>query len=364
MAEVVAGLALASSIVQCLEFGAKVAERLREFESNLKETSNAFSDLIVLLPLLRKILDCLRCPTNPVHGAGHTEEVLAVLKRSAAQLENLEQILSKALPKEDESSFGRRWKAICSLASEKKIKRIAKSLRQALETLTWYQSVHASFLNSQVLGRLEALEEHVRTATLKSFPNQQTSSRICQDRADGKAIQMLPESSEGACTGSRTQMPSQIKRRSISSKRWGLLCLNDRCTCSCHIMSTKAGRFWSWKYPSLTRLFSVCDRATCGNKVISTSFHVSLSGINILQAIDFGLACSWGQSGCSLSLVIHATRIVKYTSPGFTLLWKCETGQLQWPEAKTMLYQLLDEKTASLEDVDPSGETWLEVSWL
>ena len=366
MAEI-AAFGLAAAIIQFLDFSSKVVKCLYEFESNLKETSNTFSDLIILLPLLRNILHRLCSPTAPSYLNEQTEEVLVpAVKRGAAQLESLEELLSKAIPNEGETSFNKRWKALCSLSREKKVKETSKSLCQTLNILTLHQSVHTSYLSTQLLGRLATLEETARTVNesdiLEGHPTRQPPSRIGQPGAEESALQMLLKSNKGDCINGPTQTRRQAKRRSINSDRSGTLCLNDRCICSCHAMLSKSGRFWSWKFPSLAKLFSACDRPTCGNKIIRTSFHVSLSRFNILRAIDLMLSFAWGESGCAISLVLRPARIVKYTSPGFVLLWKCETGQLQWPEARTILARLFDEKEASLEDIDPSGKTWLEVS--
>ena len=370
MAEAVALFGLAASIIQLIDFSCKVVKRLHDFQSSLNESSNTFGDLIVVLPLWENILARLRNLAASNHLDKQTLEVfMPVLKKCAHQVKRLEEILSDTIPNEGDTSFDKGRKALYSLRREKKVKKFAENFHRTLEPLMLF--VYSSHLSNQLLNRVATLEEAARleeavgtvnrSATLDGCHTHQLSSRISQPDAVEIVLQRPPENNNEDRIEALARTRQPAKTRSIYSQRSGTLCLSDRCTCSCHTMLSKSGRFWSWKFPSLAKLFSACDSKTCGNKIISTSFHVSLSRINILQAIDIGLRFGWGESGCSISLTLRPGRIVKFTSPGFTLLWECETAQLRWPEAKKKLVRLLGEKEASLEDVDPSGETWLEV---
>jgi len=367
MAEAVAVIGLASSIVQFVDFSSKVIKRLQEFQSSLKEKHNIFADLIIILPLMRDTLDRLCHPSVPNYQREETEEVLLpVIRACVAQVEFLEGILEKTIPDASETSSSKRWKALCSLAREEAVKCAAARLNRFSNSLNFHQSVHASYLSTQVLHRLIALEEFTRTihesVILEAHPTRQSSPRTRQPGPEGNTFQEVPASSERDGIGAFTRPPRQAKKPPLYADRSGTRCLNDRCACSCHEMLSRSGRFWSLKLPSLAKLFSVCDRPSCGNRILRTSFHISLTRFNILRAIHLGLGFAWGKSGYSLSLKLRPARTVKYTSPGFALLWKCETGQLQWPEAQKTLSRLFDEKEASPDDVDPGGETWLEVS--
>jgi hypothetical protein len=54
--------------------------------------------------------------------------------------------------------------------------------------------------------------------------------------------------------------------------------------------------------------------------------------------------------------------MVKYTSPGFEILWKCMMGYMDLSAAQKELDQLFRMGKASPLDVDPTGYTWFEVS--
>ncbi|KFY61367.1 hypothetical protein V496_05056 [Pseudogymnoascus sp. VKM F-4515 (FW-2607)] len=352
MAEAVALVGLTGSILQFVDFSSKVIRRLRDFQSSLNEKQNIFSDLLVILPFMRDALDGLCNPDVTNYFSEQTEVVLPMIRGCVAQVELLEGFMRRTIPKEDETSFNKRWKALCSLAREEDVKQAARRLRQFSNFLILHQSIHTSHLGTQVLGRLTALEEIAKTAT---------ETLISRLGAEEKTTQDVSESNKGDSIHSLIQPQRQVKRPTTYSDQSGTLCLSNRCGCSCHKLLSKSARFWSWKLTSLANLLSACDRPSCANKIIRTSLYISLSHFNIRQAIHLGLGFAWGESGCSLSFVLRPSRTVKYTSPGFVLLWKCETMQLRWPEAQTMLAKLFNEKEASPEDVDPSGKTWLEL---
>ncbi|THC89779.1 hypothetical protein EYZ11_010757 [Aspergillus tanneri] len=53
-------------------------------------------------------------------------------------------------------------------------------------------------------------------------------------------------------------------------------------------------------------------------------------------------------------------QLVKYTSPGFEVFWKCETNRLDIHSAYMALFELFSVGKASPKDMDPSGKSWLE----
>jgi len=58
-------------------------------------------------------------------------------------------------------------------------------------------------------------------------------------------------------------------------------------------------------------------------------------------------------------------RVVGNDSPGFKYLRELRKGRvLDWEEAKGELQNLFDSGKASPRDVDPDGQTWIEVRFL
>lgn len=361
MAEVVAGFGLAGSIVQCVDFSSKLIKRLGEFESSLREANNTFSRLALTLPLVKGTLDRLESPASRDHlDASETERFRNVLDLCTSQARSLEESLSKTIPKENEAPYVKRWKALCSLAREKSVKRDAKNLHKTTNILITY---HNSVSGNRFLSQFAALEELMKRAlepTLHSNGPTRIGGNPVSRRA---AVATIADGSieSGVDAVVRHQQPAQTLSNYQHRLSLATACLNNRCACSCHKMLIKSSRFWSYKLPSIAKIFSACDRTSCKNRSLQTHFRVSLSRLGILRSIELRLGFGWGESGLSTSFMLRPSRIVRYTSPGFEVLRKCMTGLIEFPEARTELLKLFDEGRASIDDVDPSGATWLEV---
>jgi hypothetical protein len=59
------------------------------------------------------------------------------------------------------------------------------------------------------------------------------------------------------------------------------------------------------------------------------------------------------------SLTLHS--VVKNTSPGFELLWRCSTSQIEWPEAEDAFMALYRSDSNMVYHVDGMGKGYLEV---
>lgn len=367
MAEGIVAVGLAGSVIQFVDFSTKLMKRLQEFQSSLDEMQNIFSDLTVKLPLLKDTFERLSNPADLDHThAPDKEKLKVVVQRCTNQVEFLERELSKAIPNENEALKSRRWKAICSLAREKRVKEVVKSLLDTSTTLILHQSVESNTLTRQMSDRLAALESVVRSAkepnlcpsrSTKYLPFYGPASYVGQT-ANPKVIQSCDEKAPDL----RAQPERPVRSLSAWRSRSDIACSTKGCVCSCHKMLIKSGRFWSYKLPSIPELFATCDRASCSNKFLKTHLQFSLSRFGILRLVNLQMGFSWGEGGLSMSLMLRPSRIVNYTSPGFVVLWKCRTGQISFSEARTELMELFREGRASPDDVDPSGATWLEVS--
>ncbi|KAF2230003.1 hypothetical protein EV356DRAFT_454732 [Viridothelium virens] len=109
MAEAIAALGLAGSIVQMIDFSAKISTRLKEFQSSLTQNSNVFSDLYFELPLLNDTLAQLCTPVALSRLSVQNKQMLMLtVERCATQVELLDSLLERTLPKEGESSFSKR----------------------------------------------------------------------------------------------------------------------------------------------------------------------------------------------------------------------------------------------------------------
>jgi hypothetical protein len=161
MAEFIAGVAIASSFIQVIHFGTRIARRLHEFQSGTRELPKALRGLQDQLPLLVKTLDQIKTTFDkqPDLEADPAADSLKMalsyaVKGCQRQLELLDQILEKTLPQSD-SWRERSKKAILSVTQESEVKRISAILRDYVNTLSFYHTVAANFHN--VKGELSIL---------------------------------------------------------------------------------------------------------------------------------------------------------------------------------------------------------------
>lgn len=92
----------------------------------------------------------------------------------------------------------------------------------------------------------------------------------------------------------------------------------------------------------------------------STSF--SFAQLGLLWRLQTSITMWWGNGAYSIAPVLQLERLVKFTSPGFQILWSCEQGYICWSTAEKELERLFRMGQASPLDTDTRGRTWIEVS--
>lgn len=147
MAEALAIIGIVANIAQLLDFGTTVLYRLKEYQSSLGEVPKSFRQISKELPLLlytiQQIQDAIDAGSV---GIETKKALLPVIEGCQEQLELLQSILVKTLPKADDSSFEKGKKAISSLGQDGKVERILKNLRNFISSLTFYYSAASSTL--------------------------------------------------------------------------------------------------------------------------------------------------------------------------------------------------------------------------
>jgi hypothetical protein len=145
MAEALAIVGLVSAIIQFVDFGSKVVERLNEFGSDIHELPKAFQAIKVQLPLL---IDTLN-RTQRQATAGHISDATAValiplIDACLNEIKVLQIILDKTIPPQKSSSWKRRLLALKSLAHDKDVDRSITKLESHIRLLTFHQSTSNS----------------------------------------------------------------------------------------------------------------------------------------------------------------------------------------------------------------------------
>ena len=148
MAEAVAVIGLASSIVQLLDFGSKVGARLNEFKSDSQDLSGTLKTIKVQLPLiLNTVKRTQEQAQNGLVSEPTAEALQAVVKDCKQAVIQLDGILTKILPPKGASSWQRRAFAFKSLAYDKEIQRTTSYLDRNISVLTLHQVTAAAELS-------------------------------------------------------------------------------------------------------------------------------------------------------------------------------------------------------------------------
>ena len=145
MAEALAVVGVVSSIVQLVDYAAKVVARLNDFARSAGEVPRAFRQIKTELPLiadsLRRIRD--RAPASGVEEAT-LDAVEPVIEDCLRAVTRLDALLDTAVPSADASSWERRRKAFLSLGKDKRVAEIARSIGGYVQVLTLHQAVQGS----------------------------------------------------------------------------------------------------------------------------------------------------------------------------------------------------------------------------
>jgi hypothetical protein len=127
------------------------------------------------------------------------------------------------------------------------------------------------------------------------------------------------------------------------------------CSCVCHSVITIRG--WTWNIELQDpRKFSAC---TCMYRVFGIKAWYGNSRLQAAFILDFSAA--W-YNGVTICPTIRIAPIVPFTSPGLILANKLECGIVTQQEAKDEFRRLFSKCRISHLDMDPSGQSLLQVS--
>lgn len=301
MAEALAVMGAVASTIQLMDFTAKVFDRLNDYIHHVEDVPESLRGIRLHLPLFIEALRRTEFHIGHRHYNPTTSAVLNLLiDECTSQMIMLEDILSAVTPNPEDSRMIRGRKAICSLKQEKSLKKIYSNLSGYIEKLLLFQSTVLSGQNM---------------VQMKSMLHELDNPAFLEASSTGTAASGL-----------------RIKRQNIPNSG---------------VMSQKFSQ----------NLSKYCENR---NKYRITSF-LGLYRFGLLWAFQASLDLSWGKYGFSIIPSLQIRQLVKYTSPGFEVFWKCQTDRLDIQSAREALFDIFSTGTASPADIDPGGRTWLEV---
>ncbi|RMJ15235.1 hypothetical protein CDV36_005102 [Fusarium kuroshium] len=137
-------------------------------------------------------------------------------------------------------------------------------------------------------------------------------------------------------------------------------CAVRACSCSCHLVSRISRRFWALDYIGLLPPGNKCDQPSCNASAYGFRLRVALSQLGIPWSVTMGLRLLAGVGSYTIQPALQVERVVKYTSPGFEIIWRLENELIKVDEA-CMAFRKLARVDPSLNlHVDPSGSSYID----
>lgn len=141
MAEALAVIGILSSIIQLVDFSAKLLDRLNDFVTNARDVPDAFRNIYIQLPLTAATLQRL---SHGIQGNGLTDNeqkaLRAIIDRNLELIHDINDVLSRTVPSKSSSSFEKRLLALQSLRHDKRIQKASEQLLQNVNLLTFFQA--------------------------------------------------------------------------------------------------------------------------------------------------------------------------------------------------------------------------------
>ncbi len=142
MAEALAAVGLASAIVQFIDFGTKIVNRLSDFSAEVGEVPKTFRLIKVQLPLILDTLQQTKDQADARQVNEKSAEALkAVIVECTATVQQLDEMVTKALPNDKDSSLQKYRKALSSLTQDKKVAQLLAAIEHHISILTYSQTV-------------------------------------------------------------------------------------------------------------------------------------------------------------------------------------------------------------------------------
>ncbi|KAJ5172264.1 hypothetical protein N7492_004857 [Penicillium capsulatum] len=302
MAEALTIVGAVASTVQLMDFTAKLFERLNDYIRHVEEVPESVRGIRLHLPLFIEALRRTQFHIDHGHYNPTTSAALKIfIDECNTQMLLLQDILTSVTPIRGDSRILRSQKAICSLKQEKSLKKIHSSLSGYIEKLLLFQT---TVISGQNMVRMKSILHELDDAAFRKTHS--------------------------------TSVPTDD------------LTINRQKTTTSRSMSQNLSK-------SLSRYYK-------NKNQYRISSFLGLSRFGLLWAFQASLDLSWGRYGFSITPSLQIRQLVKHTSPGFEVFWKCQTERLDIESARAALFELFCTGKASPTDVDPQGRTWLEVN--
>jgi hypothetical protein len=137
MAEL-AALQVAASIIQVIDVGIRVVQRLREYHDKANELPDAFKHISKRLPIFIETLRQTKSTFEVVSDSAR-KALQPAIEECLLQICKLEVMVDAALPKMNDSGMTRSWKAIVSVKYDSEVKEMDRVIKDYMEVMSQHQ---------------------------------------------------------------------------------------------------------------------------------------------------------------------------------------------------------------------------------
>jgi hypothetical protein len=153
-----------------------------------------------------------------------------------------------------------------------------------------------------------------------------------------------------------------IVRRATQVQRAS--CSRQYCHCSCHLTEEIRGHYWGFEFTPFSDLFGKCDNKECTARSTSWKARFALNKFRIPCALVIGLKLVSSTGTFTIQPALSLERVVKYTSTGFEILWKCRNNVISPSQARESFYELYQLDNGLKNHVNPDGKGYVQVRHL
>ena len=350
---------LAASCLSILQLTLECYSKLHEFCRDMGDAAKELEGIIADLKGLSASMDILYQLTSlnslpPEMGPASAKYALTILHQEIRRCKNIVLELSSIISdlKAEKSSYSTTRKRIYAFKFALRkgtIKELQDKVEQAKTSMLLAKSNYDRYVKFIVKTLIHKVNRFIRSVLL-------TNMAFYLHRFGQKFTSNTPAATNISA------LESQIRRSVGSDTALLSPCDKRRCQCQCHAVAIRSGRFWSTKFPSIATLWGSCNRADCENRQHFFSFRVSLTPLGIKRAAIFVTSLSLEPKRFFISPSLSTDRTVDFTAPGFVLLWKYQTRQIHFKAFRKYIVQSIQSGNSHINDVDPAGRGWLEVS--
>jgi hypothetical protein len=138
MAESLAALQVAASIIQVIDVGIRVVQRLREYHDNANDLPDAFKHVSKRLPIFIETLRQTKS-TIEIMSDSARKALRPAIEECLLQIHKLETMVDAALPKSSDSEMRKSWKAVISVKYDSEVKNMDRVIKDYMEVVSQHQ---------------------------------------------------------------------------------------------------------------------------------------------------------------------------------------------------------------------------------